>query len=71
MERYSSFYRQIPLPEGVDTEQAQASCRNGMLTMRFPRRAHRESARQIPVSTEGGEQSGAQTGAQSTKGKAA
>lgn len=66
MERFSSFYRQIPLPEGVDAEQAQAACRNGMLTIRFPRRAQRESARQIPVSTEG-----EPSGAQSTKGKAA
>jgi HSP20 family protein len=66
LERYSSFYRQIPLPEGVEAEQAQASYRNGMLTIRFPRRAPRDSARQIPVSTES-----EQGGTQSTKGKAA
>ena len=52
MERSTSFYRQIPLPGGVDPQQAQASYRNGVLSIRFPSRAQRESARQIPVSTE-------------------
>ena len=54
LRRRASFYRQIALPDGVDTEQGQASFRNGMLTLRFPRRAQRASARQIPISTEGG-----------------
>jgi HSP20 family protein len=52
MEREVSFYRQIPLPDGVDTEQPQASYRNGMLSIRFPKTRARSSARQIPVSTE-------------------
>jgi len=51
-ERHIAFHRQIPLPDGVDTEQAQASYRNGMLTIRFPKTRERSSARQIPVSTE-------------------
>ena len=50
--RRASFYRQIALPEGVDTEQGQASFRHGMLTLRFPRRSQRANARQIPISTE-------------------
>jgi len=66
-ERYSSFYRQIPLPDGVDAEQGQASYRNGVLTIRFPRRAQRQSARQIPVSTD----SERQGDASQSKGKAA
>src|SRR5689334_3183134 len=52
-ERYASFYRQIALPEGIDTEQPQASYRHGMLTLRFPKTRPRSSARQIPVTTEG------------------
>ena len=52
MERYVSFYRQIPLPDGVNTDQAEASCRNGVLTIRFPKTRARSDARQIPVSTE-------------------
>ena len=53
MQRRVSFYRQIPLPDGIDTEQPQASYRNGMLTIRFPKtRAQGGGARQIPISTE-------------------
>ena len=65
-ERYISFYRQIPLPDGIDTEQAQANFRNGMLTIKFPKAAERSSARRIPVSTEASEeQSGRQQQPQS------
>jgi HSP20 family protein len=52
MEREVSFYRQLPLPDGIDTENVQASYRNGMLSIRFPKTRARSSARQIPVSTE-------------------
>ena len=51
-ERYVSFYRKIPLPDGVNTDQAEASYRNGVLTIRFPKTRTRSDARQIPVSTE-------------------
>jgi HSP20 family protein len=51
MERYVSFYRQIPLPDGIDTDQAQASYRDGVLTIRFPKTRARSDARQIPVTT--------------------
>ena len=51
-ERYSSFYRQIALPEGIDTEQAQASCRHGMLSIRFPKA--RSNARKIDIAIEQG-----------------
>jgi HSP20 family protein len=33
---YGSFYRAIPLPEGVDPEQAKASFRNGVLEVTLP-----------------------------------
>ncbi|HEV8617350.1 MAG TPA: Hsp20/alpha crystallin family protein [Methylomirabilota bacterium] len=55
-ERYVSFYRQIALPDGIDAERAQASYRNGVLTIRLPKVAQRSSARQIPVTAEQGGQ---------------
>ena len=33
---YGSIYRTIPLPSGVDTEKADASFRNGVLTVKIP-----------------------------------
>lgn len=52
VERYVSFYRQIALPDGIDTEQAEASYRDGVLTVRFPKTRARGSAREIPVKTQ-------------------
>ena len=49
-ERYVSFYRQIRLPEELDTEGAQASYDHGVLNLRFPKRTQRTNAREIPVS---------------------
>jgi HSP20 family protein len=51
-EQYASFYRQIRLPEDVDADQAQASYKNGMLSIRFPKRAERSHVKQIPISSE-------------------
>jgi HSP20 family protein len=50
---YGSFYRQIPLPRGVDTEDATAEFRNGVLEVVMPttNRA-REERRQIDVTGE-------------------
>jgi HSP20 family protein len=40
MERaYGSFQRAIPLPRSVDAERAEASFRNGVLTVRIPKSA--------------------------------
>ena len=33
---YGQFYRMIPLPEGVDTDTAQASMRDGVLRIQMP-----------------------------------
>jgi HSP20 family molecular chaperone IbpA len=52
LERTVSFERQIPLPDGVDSEQAQAPYRNGVLSIRFPEQAERSNARPIPITTE-------------------
>jgi len=44
---YGSFYRQIPLPEGVNAEDANATFRDGVLeiTMQAPQREERRSRR--------------------------
>jgi HSP20 family protein len=34
--RYGSFYRSIPLPEGVETENAQAHMKDGVLEITLP-----------------------------------
>ena len=57
---YGSFYRQIPLPEGVNAENANATFRNGVLeiTMQAPERAERSGGRRLEIreGTEGEEQ---------------
>ena len=54
---YGSFYRQIPLPSGVNTENATAEFRNGVLEVVMPttNRA-REERRQVEVKGETQEQ---------------
>lgn len=50
MERaYGAFQRTIPLPRGVDADKAEASYKNGVLTVRLPKVAS-EKGRTIPVS---------------------
>lgn len=49
MERaYGSFQRTIPLPRNVDTDLAEASYKNGVLSVRLPKSGN-QSARSIPV----------------------
>ena len=55
-ERSMSFYRQLSLPDGVETDQVKASHKNGMLTIRVPKSRTRTSSRQIPITTEQGSQ---------------
>jgi HSP20 family protein len=54
--RYGEFYREIPLPEGVNAEQARAQFRNGVLEVSIPVPQQASSRREIPIST--GETSG-------------
>jgi HSP20 family protein len=64
VQRRVSFYRQLQLPEDFDTDNVQASYRHGMLVLRLPRRSEgRRNVRQVPISTESGQQP-AQQGSQ-------
>lgn len=47
---YGSFQRTVPLPGGLEQDQAQANFKNGVLTIIVPKSAEaRQSRRQIPV----------------------
>jgi HSP20 family protein len=51
---YGSFYRSLPLPEGIDVDSAQASFRDGVLDITFdapPNRASRRRTLQIGEGT--------------------
>lgn len=52
---YGSFYREIPLPSGVNPEEAQATFRNGVLEIDMPAPARQPSSRRIEIG-EGPEQ---------------
>lgn len=49
--RYGEFYREIPLPEGVNAEQARAQFRNGVLEVSIPVPQQASKRREIPIST--------------------
>lgn len=50
MERaYGTFQRTVPLPRDVDVEQAEASYKNGVLTVRLPKQSVGKT-RSVPVS---------------------
>ena len=47
---YGQFYRAIPLPEGIDPDQAEASFEDGVLEISFPKPQQRDrSGRKIQV----------------------
>jgi HSP20 family protein len=48
---YGEFYREIPLPEGVNTDQAKAQFRNGVLEISVPVPEQVSNRREIPVQT--------------------
>ncbi len=51
MERaYGAFQRAIPLPSNVDIDQAEATYKNGVLTVRLPKTGGGNTAKTIPVS---------------------
>lgn len=46
---YGSFYREIPLPSGVNGEEADATFRNGVLEITMPAPARQSSSRRIEI----------------------
>src|SRR5215510_6236363 len=52
---YGRFYRMIPLPEGVNVDQAQARLNNGVLEVAIPMAEERRRRRSIPVETGAGQ----------------
>lgn len=46
---YGSFHRVIPLPEGVDTEQAKATFRDGVLDIELPAPKTRQRGRTLTI----------------------
>jgi HSP20 family protein len=62
--RYGEFYREIPLPEGVNAEQARAQFRDGVLEVTVPVPQQASRRREIPISSgETGRSSAAAAGA--------
>ena len=47
---YGSFYRQIPLPEGVEAENATATFRNGVLEIEMPAPERRPQSQRLEIS---------------------
>jgi len=62
---YGSFYREIPLPSGVNREQANATFRNGVLEITMPAPARQSGSRRIEIDE------GAETEQPKALGKAA
>jgi HSP20 family protein len=51
--RYAAFHRTVALPDGVDDERAEASCKHGVLTVRIPWRAEAsQRSHRVTVSVE-------------------
>jgi len=46
---YGSFYREIPLPIGVNREEANATFRNGVLEITMPAPARQSSSRRVEI----------------------
>lgn len=59
--QYGSFYRQIPLPQGADAEQAKANFTNGVLGISVPISQEASKRREIPI-TAGGQSASAAAG---------
>jgi len=62
---FGSFYRSIPLPDGIDAEKAKADFRNGVLEITIPAPQRKSRRRQIEIG-EGTDQTAPRAGAQTT-----
>jgi HSP20 family protein len=54
---YGSFYRSIPLPQGIDGEQATADFRNGVLEITMPKPEQKSGGRRLEINEGGGQSS--------------
>src|SRR5262245_48031932 len=52
---YGRFHRMIPMPEGVNVDQAQARMNNGVLEVAIPMAEAKRPSRKIPVETGAGQ----------------
>jgi HSP20 family protein len=51
--RYAAFHRTVALPDGVDDERAEATCKHGVLTVRIPwRREAGQRTHRLTVSVD-------------------
>jgi HSP20 family protein len=66
--RYGQFYRAIPLPDGVDPNQAEARINNGVLEVSFPLTQAPNERKQIPV-TAGDQKAGSSQSTESGRNK--
>lgn len=68
---YGRFWRLIPLPEGVQVEQATANFENGVLQITLPISESQQQRRQIPISggTGGSQQGGGQRARSASQGR--
>jgi Hsp20/alpha crystallin family len=66
-EEYRSFVRSITLPPDIDTEKAQATCRNGVLELHIPRA---EGAQPKRIQVQGQQGATGQPGQQALSGQA-
>jgi HSP20 family protein len=46
---YGRFYREVPLPEGIDAEQAKATFKNGVLEVTMPAPPRPAKGRRVPI----------------------
>jgi HSP20 family protein len=60
---YGRFYRQVPLPEGVKAENAEATFRNGVLEITIPAPKAETPARKLEIKEAGADKTGAKAAA--------
>jgi HSP20 family protein len=66
---YGTFYRMIPLPEGVDVDQANATFRNGVLEIELPL-GQQQRGRRVEVREDSGTSGGSSASGSSSGGTA-
>ncbi|MGH9582554.1 MAG: Hsp20/alpha crystallin family protein [Bryobacteraceae bacterium] len=66
---YGEFYREIPLPQGANTEQAKANFTNGVLEITVPVPQQASKRREIPVQTGSGRSTGTASAAAAGAGR--